>query len=248
MLQDALETWHTIPGDQRRLSDDDRRALTNVSRWEDAYPEAGLVLEVIARDLPRAESETDEARPPRSRRRRGRGNRWYAKAWNRDWVWFRRDEAAAWLPTNLAVGATRALDKALTNRLVRLHLVDFVRGQTSAYPRDSVEDAQVITEITALDGDLCALDITGSTSASVQDGTFARAMRTSIDGEAVYDLRNERFLTFNLYAAGERRGRTRYNGRHRDLGPAPIAFALRIPPAGAPRVAPAFVYRYGWQR
>src|SRR3954451_24974575 len=71
MLKKGLEAWEQLPR-ARRLSarPPDPKAAGRWRKWERLYPEDGLVLRVISRDLPRA------AVPPHLR-----------GAWNQDYAW-----------------------------------------------------------------------------------------------------------------------------------------------------------------
>ncbi len=78
-------------------------------------------------------------------------------------------------------------------------------------------------------------------------GEWSRSVETKIFGEATYDSRTARFTSVEMIATGTRRGRTRYNFRETDLGPAAIGFALTLAgDAPEERVAPAFYWEYGW--
>jgi hypothetical protein len=69
-------------------------------------------------------------------------------------------------------------------------------------------------------------------------------------GTATFDLKKERFLSFELVAVGTRWGATQFNVRSDDLGPAGMGFYFTL--AGdspAERVAPAHFFQvYRWNR
>jgi hypothetical protein len=70
-------------------------------------------------------------------------------------------------------------------------------------------------------------------------------MKMSLRGRATFDLESGRFTKFELVATGTRTGRTRYNNRDDDPGPAPIGVAFVL--AGdtpQDRVPPSFLYAY----
>src|SRR5262249_24608955 len=112
MLRAALAKWDELPPEQRRLSDG--ASFASLHRWEDSYPEGGLVLVRTARDLSPTLDPTSPALQP----------------FNRDQVWFVAAEARSLLPERLEVGAEREIPRALFERIARFHLVDDVRGQT----------------------------------------------------------------------------------------------------------------------
>lgn len=155
----------------------------------------------------------------------------------------------------------------LVQRLACPHLLDVVRGHTAPFPRQAVEKAELTATTLDVKGDRVALSYTGRTrAAEVHDGIHfegkwnakgagipepqTRGIDARLEGRAVYDLKAERFVSFELVALGERWGGNAYNGRldQRDFGPAPIGFVLGL--AGqspAARVAPLFLRYYGWK-
>jgi hypothetical protein len=241
MLADALDAWSDLSADERHLSEAQHSALAHVSRWRDAFPEDGLVLDETARDLEPADGET-------------------AGSWNLDHVWFTADEARALVPDDpTAVGAApEPVPDALAQRLARFHLLDTVHGQTTAFPAASVERAELTTQVEAVDGDRVEIVLRGATRCE-NSGTWAirgygekspqrRGVSTRLFGRATWDLDRQRFVAFELIASGERWGGTQFNVREQELEPSPIGFVFELAPEDGPRVAPAFIYRYGWRR
>lgn len=241
MLRAALERWEALPREERRLS---KVSAASPERWEDRYPEDGLVLLVHSRDLPRETAV--------------RG--WRAKAWNRDFAWFDEKEARDLLPAEIVPDAEEAWPANLAERLVRLHLVDNVRGQVSSFPEGSVQKARLVSRVLAVDGARAQVEISGETRAETRGrwpvGGFGdmddpqehvRGFETRVLGRAIFDLREERFTAFEMVAIGTRWGGTQFNGRADDLGPSPIGVLFTLAGGGpADRVAPAAIRQYGW--
>jgi hypothetical protein len=76
-----------------------------------------------------------------------------------------------------------------------------------------------------------------------------RGFEATLLGRASWDRKRERFTAFELVVAGTRYGGTQYNGRGDDLDRAPMGIVFQL--AGErpqDRVAPAFVWDYGWKR
>lgn len=241
MLRDALATWKGLAPAVRRLDDETRDALRAMWRWDDEYPADGLVLEITSRDLPRDENTEREGR-----RRRGRG--WWKDAWNRDWAWFRAEEAAEWVPEEPVEGGTFDVPYKLMLRLAEYHFIDNVRGQVDPFDKDGqVRLAEMRGTVTACDADTIEVSYAGKTDAAVEGGDWPRSMRTTLTGSGTWDRKAQRFSAFELVAVGERMGGARFNERLRDPGPAPVGYVLRLAPENAPRVAPAFIWRYGWR-
>ena len=242
MLAEALAVWERLSPGERLLTENPEDTVFGEERF---YPEGGLVLRVLSRDLPRDTEAAD----------------WHAFAWNQDNAWFTRDEARRFLPERPAAGMRHEVPTPLVQRLARFHLVDNVRGQTTAFGEREVERAALHTEVVSVEGSGVDLRLEGETRAAAR-GTWsirgfqdmdaptpqARGVVTRISGSAKFDLELGRFLEFDAAATGERWGGTQYNCRGDDLAPAPIGFALTL--AGrspADRVAPAFFRLYGWR-
>jgi hypothetical protein len=71
-----------------------------------------------------------------------------------------------------------------------------------------------------------------------------------LEGRAIYDLKAETFVSFELLALAERWGGNAYNGRvdQRDCGPAPLGVVLRLAgDSAAEHVPPLFFGSYGWK-
>lgn len=239
MLEDALGRWKDLPREERLLPQAPGRAP---ARWEDLYPEDGLVLRVHSRDLPREKTASD----------------WRAKAWNRDHAWFTKAEARAFVPVEARPGATAELPGVLVDRVARLHLVDNVRGQVAAFPEGSVERGRIATRIREVEGTRILLEISGETRAGAKGRWpvrgFAdekepeeqgRGFDARLAGRAAFEVGEERFVAFELVAIGERWGGTQFNGRGDDLEPSPIGVFFTLAGEGD-RVAPAAIARYGW--
>jgi hypothetical protein len=244
MLERALAKWSTLSREERLMQGDPALQTPRVNRPEARYPEGGLVLRVYCRDMPREKQVAG----------------WRRDAWNQDFAWFRREEAASFVPEERKVGATRVVPEALPTRLARLHLVDNVRGQTPQFEPRHIGSARLETEILSIDGTRIVLALRGETKAATS-GTWSiagfsdmhnpstqeRGVHTRLAGEAEWNTETGRFTKFEMTAVGTRWGGTQYNGRADDLEPNPVGFAFVL--AGdspAERVAPAMWYLYGW--
>ncbi|MEM7244712.1 MAG: hypothetical protein AAF533_05180 [Acidobacteriota bacterium] len=235
-LRESLDRWKTLSTKQRKPAKLPERGF----RWEDSYPEGGLVLRRTVRDLPRSGSP-DELR---------------SQPFNRDSVWFTRDEARSWLPARPRIGDRHRLPEALAMRLARLSLADNVRGQTLPFHADEIEEALVFTRVTGVRGSRVELAIAGRTAAMAPGpwpfepdnywapkSTFRRAISTELSGRAVFDRRAGEFVELEMLALGRRSGLSENNGRRHDREPAPIGFAYELAPAHW-RVAPTFINMY----
>lgn len=241
MLRKALAAWEELPEDERWYA-----GLGKSSggwRYEQNYPEGGLALRAHYRDLPRDDAPSD----------------WRGDARNRDYAWFKKEEARRFVP-EAEIGATREVDPAILKRLVRLHLVDIVRGQSPAYKLEHVERAALTARVTAVEANTLELVFTGDARVAAEghwgvagykdmrkdeQSKQSRGFEGSLVGRATWDRERGRFSAFELVALGSRWGGTRYNGRHDDLGRAGMGVAFVLAPEGE-RVAPAAAWEYRW--
>ena len=244
MLDRARERWDALPRAERLLDADPEGLFAGLRRAERFYPEDGLVLHVYSRDLPRS-SDADEE-PSRS--------------WNQDYAWFMKAEARRFLPDAPRVGQYHDLPTALVSRLVRCHLVDYVRGETWPWDEKDIETARLTCHVTGVADGVVSLRLEGESRTSAEgawsvrgaaDSTptlQARGFDARLEGSARYDLTREIFTAFHAVAVGTRWGGTRYNVRHDDPGPAPMGVAFTLAGRGpSERVAPAFFSAYDWE-
>ncbi len=229
LLQRGLRAWDALAASERKLAAE--ADIAPLHRWEDSYPDDGLVLSCFVRDLPEQCDPTAECEVK----------------WNRDYVWCSRSEARQWLADGEPqVGEQHVLPEQLLRRLAQFHLVDVVKGQTWRFTEQQI-DGRIVTEVVARDGALVRVKISGNTKAD-SPGAGRRAMphgvATEILGTATFDLQQGAFVEFEMVALGTRWGRTRFNGRYRDPQSGPLGFVFRLVPPNAPRVAPAFIAAY----
>ncbi|HEX5053769.1 MAG TPA: hypothetical protein VFZ65_18460 [Planctomycetota bacterium] len=241
MLKEALQRWRELGEGERHLDAGQVQRLEATKRFEDRYPEDGLVLAEYVRDLDAPVDEHD----------------WKTRAWNEDHVWFTESEAGSMVPASHDVGATVELPRALVERLARLHLVDSVRGQTPPFPKGTLIEGSLRSEVVAGAAQRLQLRFTGHTRTE-QTGRWivedrgqpvehARGVSVTLTGRASWNEATGRFEQFELLAIGERFGATQYNGRPATAAPAAIGFAFVLAPPDQPRVAPAFWWDYGWR-
>jgi hypothetical protein len=243
-LRQALEKWERMQADSRPAAEQARLDAQKLSRHDRFYPEGGMVLRVHTRDLPRD--------PPQEGR--------FADSWNQDFAWFKKDEARQFVPEKLAEGESREVPRPLVERLARMHFVDNVRGQTTHFPPRAVQEAQITSRITAIEGDVVVLRLEGRTKTD-HEGRWSvgglrdmsrssqnRGVELQLLGNARWDTKQEKFVGFEVVAAGTRWGATQYNGRSRDRDPAPFGVVLSLAgDSGAERVAPEHFWAYGWR-
>jgi hypothetical protein len=254
LLRQGLEKWGKLSAAQRLMTRAVfAKAVAELGEVEgkSQFPRDGLVLSMICRDLPRSKPSTSPSR----------------NAYNQDYAWFRKAEAPAFLPEKLIKGARWKVRRDLVERLARFHFVDLVRGHTAPFPQRAVEHAELTATVVDVKGSLVSLGYKGRTRTSeVHDGVHiegkwnakgpgipepqTRGVDAMLEGRAVYDVKAERFVSFELLAVSKRWGGNAYNGRldERDFGPAPMGIVLTLAGASAAeRVPPLFFRYYGWK-
>jgi len=255
LIRRGLAKWGKLSAAERLLSKEVfAKAVAELSEVDgkSQFPQDGLVLRVICRDLPR--SPQPSTSPSRN-------------AYNQDDAWFRKGEARAFLPEQPIPGAKEKVRRDLVERLARFHFVDLVRGHTASFPHKAVERAELTAEVMDVQGNLVSLGYKGRTRTSeVHDGVHiegkwnakgpgipepqTRGIDARLEGQAVYDRKAERFVSFELVVLAERWGGNAYNGRleERDFGPAPMGMVLKLAgDSAAERVPPLFFQSYGWK-
>lgn len=194
--------------------------------WPEVAAKSGLFLYVVGRDLPR--DKPDERR-----------------MWNHLYLDLSAKEARDFLPASgLAKGQVA---ETTVKRLARRYLVDFTKGNNSGYKSDAaIKSAWMTTEVTSTSGSLVTVRLHGE--AVTEEASEGYVVPTStppqlliygdhrvdvpgvygyactLHGQAVFDTRANRFVFFELVAAGTRKG-----GRDKnDYLPAPMGVAFML--------------------
>ncbi len=225
MMKQGLAKWETLPREKRLLSKSpDPKAAENWRLKENLYPDDGLVLRVVARDRTR--------------------ERWPDS--NLDYAWFRKDEAHAFLPAELKKGVTHNVPRELVQRLARFHLLDNVHALNyTFFPKEAIEQARLMSTVVSVVGDLVTLSLEGETRASLVSPKNI-GYEPKLLGRATFNIKEQKFVAFELLAVGMRWGLGNCNQRH---DPTPALMGIVFTLAGdsqAERLPPAFVSRYGW--
>lgn len=238
-IQQGLDKWNKLAEADRKLPED--FAPKAQHRWEDSYPNNGLVLKGAKADL--------LSDPPQFS---NRGDRW-----NMDHVWFNNNESQMWIPSNLKKGERHELPGIIKDRLFRFHLVDNVRGQTLPFAPQEIKMSQLCSEIVDVTDTNIDLRITGN-SYAVAKGPWLlgendwtptheldHSISTTLIGNATYNINSRSFTDFELVALGKWIGKTQNNGRNwgPDSGRIGIFYELGEN-SPTDRIAPAFIDLY----
>jgi hypothetical protein len=228
LLQKSLAKWETLKRDERLLNTDPKKQQADVKRPERFFPEDGLVLNVTSRDLP-ADAKAVK-------------KEWQLHAWNQDFAWFTKNEAASFLPAAAKVGDKLDVPGPIFHRIVCAHLVDNVRGQTSPFDESQIKKARLSVGVTAVEGQVVTLRLEGE-SLTNRESPRKHGLDMRLVGKATYDLSKARFSTFELIALGTRWGGTQLNGRFGSTATEPIGIMLSLASdSPCERVAPAFAH------
>lgn len=229
MLKEALRKWKEIKKEDRLLKEDPVKTWEQIDRSEKKYPADGMVLRVNSRDMPRTGLDPND---------------WRTHAWNFDYAWFKKDEVARMLPKTMGKKTEWKLPDDLVRRLVRIHLVDNVRGQTGGYRPEAVEEAEINCEVTRIKKNIVTIKLTGKVKQQ-QDG---RGVEGTMLGEALYNTKDEKFDKFEIVVLGTRWGATQYNRREDDRERSPIGYVLHLASDHpTEKIAPAEFGSYGWR-
>ena len=242
-IEAGLDKWDALPVSEKLLSNG--YELNIKHRWENSYPDQGLVLTSVNADL-----FTD---PPKQTDRSDR--------WNMDHAWFSQAEARGWLPDDPKNGDIYELPEELANRLFCFHLVDNVRGQSLPFAPQEIKESGLEVEVLDRGHSTVRIKITGHSKAVAKgewllgenDWTpsypLDHGMKTEILGEASYNLDLEKFTEFEMVAIGKCYGKTEFNSRHFSPDSSWVGFLFTLAEdRAADRVAPAFVdiYNADW--
>lgn len=234
-LRRGLKKWQRL-STKERLGTPSRSQARTGTRSE--YPKGGLVLRAVLRKFPRRNPV----------RRRG------FVTWNQDFAWFRKAEAAGFLPKNPGVGDRYAVPDALVHRLARNHLTDTVRAYADPYSRRHIEKANLTSTVVKRDGSLVELRLEGVVRMSQTDRPrFAPRQRlarrpergydAALLGYATFDMKTRAFVRFELVAYGDHRG----GGQRSGTEPVPMGVAFSIvEPTPMNRVEPMNLRYYDW--
>ena len=230
MMQKGLYAWNALP-ESEKATNQSTVKVDPKHRWEDFYPRDGLVLTSYSRDLIKNGKPTSKP----------------LGTWNRDSAWFSKSEVEEMLPVELKTGQTFQFSNTFVERLCKLHLVDSVKGQTEHFTDDEIEGSKmqgIVTGKKKGEGELWTIAISGSTRAR-HDGDFqARGLETEMIGQEEFDMSKKRFTRFDLTAIGQRWGRTRFNGRRRQLEHAPIGFSFELANPDHTPIVPGIIWGY----
>ena len=219
LMQHALEQWDRIAR-EKNLTSKPVPARAGARAWPEG---AGLFLQVHSRDLPRGK----ELRPGGKALHRG--------AWNLKWLEFSREEARRFIPSE---GRKAGVPRPIVEKMARSYLVDNVRDQEHMMwtgPK-ALKKAWVTTEVVHRTGTTVTVRLHGEVTAEQfwnhsrpEDRLKPNMMGYDchLHGRAVFNTRAGTFDSFELVAAGLRKG-SYSDDRVDDQEPAPMGVTFSI--------------------
>jgi hypothetical protein len=272
-MRQGLEKWKKLAPAERLMSREDfDRAQAELAAADRAsqYPRDGLVLSVVCRDLPRKVWPTMNYQKGYEKRF-NQDYAWFRKGEARTFVPEQSIPGARHpVPRDLverlarlhlidtAWGTTspfppKAVERAdLTAEVIAVndHLVSLsYKGRTRAVQEEAKwtgkrfwgPDPKLADRVRQIDEEVQKLRIPEPQT---------RGIDATIEGQAVYDRKAEKFVSFELLVLTQRWGGNEGNGRFQslDYGPHPLGFFLNLAGASAAeRVQPVFVRAYEWK-
>ena len=272
-MRQGLEKWKKLAPAERLMSQEDfDKAKAELAAADRAspYPRDGLVLSVICRDLPRKVWPTMNYAKGHEKRF-NQDYAWFRKGEVRTMVPGQPSEGAKHqVPRELverlarfhlvdtAWGTTspfpqKAIERAeLSAKVlaVKDHLVSLsYQGRTRAVEEEAKwtgkrywgPDPKLADRVRQIDDQVKKLGIAEPQT---------RGIDATIEGQAVYDVKAEKFVSFELLVLAQRWGGNEGNGRFQslDYGPHPLGFFLNLAgESAAERVAPVFLRGYAWK-
>ena len=233
----GLKKWNRMTK-KERLGSAPRGGTKTKSNYPVEYPKDGLVLRVVLRKFPRGSASMSRG----------------FVIWNQDFAWFRKTEAAKFLPKNPTKGARHDVPESLVHRLAKLHLSDTVRAYADPWSKRHVKTARLSSVVLKREKNLVSLRFEGAVSMAQTDRPryaprqrLPRLPKRSYDatllGYATFDTKTRRFVRFELVAYGRHTG----GGERSGGSSVPMGVALTIA-ADTPmnRVEPLHLNRYVW--
>lgn len=235
LMRDSMNEWKMLSKEERTAP---VKAGGGTKPETKLYPEDGLVLHFYTRDLVRDHS-------PES------------KDWNQDFVWFQKDEAKQFVPVPLKVGQKNDVPSFLIERFARFVLLDSVHGEPwqLGHGKEDIKVARLNSSITSIKNGIIKIELEGETRAETE-GVWAvdheepsfkkRGYVTRLLGNAAYDTRKRRFVSFEMVGCGTCWGASFFRKNPNEK---PIGCVMVLAGKGPfERIRPNKLNDYNWQQ
>jgi hypothetical protein len=233
MLEQGLAAWNRLPDSERRPGAVKVPELGKLdAEFTRQPPAGGLVLNVFTRIL-----DLDDA----GKYSRGSCDFPGGELPGRDRMWLKRSEWQRLVPATAKQGDHFAMPAAVTERLLRYHLVDDTRGEPSFWEAKEVRKKRLTWTVEEANDKELRLRLDGSALlATDEDPAKAeRGYDVRLFGYLHYDRTRAKIVRFDILALGEHWGSGEFTGEARP-GRKPLGVVLELTPGerAADRVPP----------
>jgi hypothetical protein len=188
-MRKGLDEYSRIPKSERLLprAPDPRTDKIETLTDDPKPPRDGLVLRMVSRGLATPGVSEQDTRHPS-----------YYKL---DRLWFTREQARSFLPTDLKAGAKTQVRGSALNLLVRLNLGTFIQPNP-AWNAEDVRSAALNSEVTAVRGNVVEVRFSGDAELRSDNRYSRRSYTPKLLGSASYNTQTQSFTKFELLSVG----------------------------------------------
>ena len=188
-MRKGLEAYAKLPKSERLLphAPDPRTDKLDLPAEDVQPPRDGLVLRMVTRGLPTPGISEQDTR--------------HSSFYKLDRVWYTKEQARAFLPAELKTGAKTQVRGPAWAILVRLNLGTFIQPNP-AWNAEDVRKAVLNCEITAVKDGIAEVRFDGEAELQANNQYNNRTYSPKLLGKASYDIKAQKFLSFELGAVG----------------------------------------------
>jgi hypothetical protein len=229
MLERGLAAWQKLPEKTRAEKPPFDQPQ---HRWEQSYPQDGLVLKETVRYL--SEDKNDDPKNIESR-------------FNFDFAWFSGEETKQFIPETPKVGQKYKVPQKLYLRLARHHLLNTAQGESGSY-HDHELTGELRVEVLSVDQQKVRIRISGTSQAIAQTKHDAHWRARRIDakllGFADFNRVTQKFDKFDLVAKGKIFPKAKPEVDAKGVRSIGWYFTLADPDQGGAKISPTHLYAY----
>lgn len=224
----ALQKWRSLPEEQRRPGAVTIEELKADPRYERTPPPGVLIVNTFTRALEHGPKGWRPSPPEINGA---------CPAPQRDHLWITESEWRGWIPTDAKVGQRMPLGEAVTQRILRFHLVDSTLGEPRAWEPAELRSGELELHVTRVTTSRVSFRLEGRArlASSADFAKADRALDANLLGQVEYDRDRKAFDRFDIVALGD------YREKGKDTRTLGVAFELargdlaadRVPPQGA---------------
>jgi len=210
LFDEALKRWKAIVK-ERGLKPKPVPQTPALQNWHQQKEiELGLHLQFNYRDLPRAGQKILS------------NGKVIGEHHNTAWVELTKSEAKLLVPNSSTDGKWQKVPATTRDKIYLLGLKDIVYGQIDEWGADDLQKATLEKRSVAEKGAIAKMELKGTFHLKDR----AREYQGKLFGTFDYNSNEQRITNFRATVIGTRTGKTTYNFRDGDPGPAPLGIAL----------------------